>query len=430
MSIIFKKKGRPTKVAKQVLSKINSHISELNEEEISKYSFHNETVTNESRLDEIWNEIQGVPIQKEETNTVDVEVKTKSEKIDELKTDSSEKNEPEEEKVKNTEIEEAIPELINNEAKEQQMGEEVKQPGGGIPKSFNPLSKPIKTRSYNKTENIDVGDIPEPDFSINTDSSKRLEEINRESLEFQEGLDSQSLEEEETKPKDWDNVTNESMNNLSEGERQFAAKQLVKTVLDGYETLHELGKGYAKYPEHKIQDKIINKEIDPTMVIPIDEHGTTTNIVEFFQNFNEQADEALTYDPAFGEKVTPPMERIFAKKGWGMTDEQFVLVAFSKDIAWKGAQIFSLKKTANGIMETFVKLQTDKNDAIRQRAKAERESRAIKPDSIRTPPPKREEYKPTPEDLDQENDYEDLGEEEIHIQEEEINNEEEITSIH
>ena len=38
------------------------------------------------------------------------------------------------------------------------------------------------------------------------------------------------------------------------------------------------------------------------------------------------------------------MERVFAKKGWVMTDEQFLLVAFGKDAAWKTVQIMTLKK--------------------------------------------------------------------------------------
>jgi hypothetical protein len=124
------------------------------------------------------------------------------------------------------------------------------------------------------------------------------------------------------------------------------------------------------------------------MEIPIDERGTTTNPIEFFQSFNEQAEEAISFDPDFADKVRPAMERVFAKKGWGMTDEQFLMVAFGKDIAWKGVQIMSLKKTANGIMETFVKLQKDKNDAIRQERRAEAtRPRPVSPDSIVTPPP-------------------------------------------
>jgi hypothetical protein len=81
------------------------------------------------------------------------------------------------------------------------------------------------------------------------------------------------------------------------------------------------------------------------------------------------------------------MERVFSKKGWGMTDEQYLLVAFGKDAAWKGVQIMTLKKTATGIMNNFEKLQSDKNDAIRASKRERRTAEpSIQPDSIVTPP--------------------------------------------
>ena len=151
--------------------------------------------------------------------------------------------------------------------------------------------------------------------------------------------------------------------------------------------LHELGKNYVKYPEDKIKEKVVKGEIDATMTIPIDELGNTTNVVEFFSEFNAQAEEAISYDPEFGEKVRPAMERVFAKKGWGMTDEQFLMVAFGKDIAYKSLQVFTLKKTANGIMETFEELQRQKIEAIRQsNRRAAYEQPPLQPDSITTPP--------------------------------------------
>ena len=41
------------------------------------------------------------------------------------------------------------------------------------------------------------------------------------------------------------------------------------------------------------EEKIIKQEIDPTMEIPLDENGTTTNPVEFFQNFNAEIERAI-----------------------------------------------------------------------------------------------------------------------------------------
>lgn len=255
----------------------------------------------------------------------------------------------------------------------------------GVPSSFNPLSEPIKQRSYNTQAQTNVGEIDEPIFDNQTSAQEKLEEIEAESeFEFEE-----SEEEIEEQSSDFDNVSNPQMEELDSKDKKLAAKQLVQTVLDGYEMLHEVGKNFVKYPEEKLQEKIINQEIDPTMEIPLDENGNTTNPVEFFQSFNEQAEEAISYDPEFGEKVRPAMERVFAKKGWGMTDEQYLLIAFGKDIAWKSVQIMNLKKTANGIMNTFEKLQKDKIEAIRQQSRAQRTTQ-VTPDSIVTPPSRAE----------------------------------------
>jgi hypothetical protein len=55
----------------------------------------------------------------------------------------------------------------------------------------------------------------------------------------------------------------------------------------------------------------------------------------------------------FKEKVKPPLERVFKKRGIGMTDEQLLLYYFGTDFVAKGAQAFMLRKTANGIVDSL-----------------------------------------------------------------------------
>jgi hypothetical protein len=50
------------------------------------------------------------------------------------------------------------------------------------------------------------------------------------------------------------------------------------------------------------------------------------------------------------------MIRVFMKRGWGMTDEQFLMYMFGKDIAIKVGIMFQLKKTINGTLETIEKM--------------------------------------------------------------------------
>jgi hypothetical protein len=377
MAITLKRNGRPTKASKELVKRINNFLSNLNDKDRANYSFKNEIITSESRLNEIWSEIikPNEPLIKE-NQFLD---RSTGEIIDreEIKENIKEKTQEQANFVNNNDTMEdaTIIDEINEGGNSNQMDD--------VPSFFNPLQEPIKQRSYNKAQQTNVGDIPEPDFTKNESAQERLESIEQESDSFEEVVE----EEEEQQEKEWDNVTNDSMNELDEKDKKLAAKQLVQTVLDGYEMLHELGKNYVKYPEEELREKVIKGEIDPTMEIPLDENGTTTNPIEFFQDFNKQAEEAITYDPEFGEKVRPAMERVFAKKGWGMTDEQFLLVAFGKDAAWKTVQIMTLKKTAKGFMDTFVQLQTDKNNAIREQRKREMTAeRPISPDAIVTPP--------------------------------------------
>tara|TARA_R110000787_G_scaffold212140_2_gene321929 strand:+ start:1972 stop:3270 length:1299 start_codon:yes stop_codon:yes gene_type:complete len=380
MGIIFRKNGRPTKAEKRVLKNINSFLGSLDEAERSR--FDSEKVSSGERLDEIWESIISEPNYK----SIEEKKISKDLNVDE---DTGEIFDDSEKDINFTNDKE-------NNMEDAQILEEINDSSGAdttneVPSFFNPLADPIKQRSYNKANETDVGEIEEPDFADKKTTSEKLEEINNdtpfneEDHKFNPQAEEDEIEDEGKK--EWDNVRNEAIEELPDKDKKLAAKQLVQTVLDGYEMLHELGKIFVKYPEEKIQEKAIKGEIDPTMQIPMDEHGTMTNPIEFFQTFNEQAEEAIAYDPEFGEKVRPAMERVFSKKGWGMTDEQFLMIAFGKDIAWKGVQIMTLKKTANGIMSTFEQLQKDKNEAIRQskRDKA-RSPDPLQADSIITPP--------------------------------------------
>ena len=60
-----------------------------------------------------------------------------------------------------------------------------------------------------------------------------------------------------------------------------------------------------------------------------------------------------------------------------MTDEQFLLVCFGQDLAYKGVQIITLRKTANGIMNTFAQLQKEKLENQAQEV--------VRPDTIQRP---------------------------------------------
>ena len=80
------------------------------------------------------------------------------------------------------------------------------------------------------------------------------------------------------------------------------------------------------------------------MRIPISQ-TQTISVHEFIGEYNRQVTETLVVEKEFIDKVRPVMIRVFAKRGYGMTDEQYLMFAFGKDILQKGAQLYTFKKS-------------------------------------------------------------------------------------
>jgi hypothetical protein len=184
----------------------------------------------------------------------------------------------------------------------------------------------------------------------------------------------------EKEPSVFDKVTNPAMENLDKKEARQASEQLVDTVLDGYEMTHQFLQKIASIDEGKIQENVIAGKIDLSIKVPIAEDGTSVNALEYVQVHNETIKENISYDPSFGEKVRPAMIRVFSKKGWGLTDEQFLLGAFAKDLAVKATMIYSLKKQGNQIIKHFV--QASQNQMQQPRPEV------YEPDTVERPQPK------------------------------------------
>jgi len=113
--------------------------------------------------------------------------------------------------------------------------------------------------------------------------------------------------------------------------------------------------------EETLMQKQAQGKIDLSMQVPVTETGDTMSVAEFVAQYNEQSANALQYDKDFGYKVRPAMIRVFMKRGWGMTDEQFLMYMFGKDIAIKVGIMFQLRKTINGTLDTLEKMYKREN---------------------------------------------------------------------
>ncbi len=221
--------------------------------------------------------------------------------------------------------------------------------GEGTNGEYNPFAESVIERDYStpKTASGIVEEIEEPSFvpptyeDIVSEREQQNEEIIQEENPF--------------------NNPNPAMNDLSEKDKRIACESLVDTCLDAYEQLHKYAQMVVKVDEEQLMQKQAEGKIDLSMEVPISDNGETMSVGEFVGQFNQQSADALKYDKEFGYKVRPAMIRVFLKRGWGMTDEQYLLYMFGKDIAVKVSIMYQLKKTINKTLEVFEKAHTKNN---------------------------------------------------------------------
>jgi hypothetical protein len=207
-----------------------------------------------------------------------------------------------------------------------------------IPEYQTPIDDPIVERSYNDIEvDTSIGDVKEPSF-VNEKPVFSVED------EYVEPV---------KEPSAFDKMRNPAMEDLDNKDKKQASEQLVDTVLDAYDMVHQLLQKIATIDESKVQENVINGKIDLSLKVPVSE-DTSINALEYVQSHNEAVAENIKYDSDFGEKVRPAMVRVFQKKGWGVTDEQYLLGAFGKDLAVKATLIFTLKKQGNQMIKHFI----------------------------------------------------------------------------
>ena len=171
---------------------------------------------------------------------------------------------------------------------------------------------------------------------------------------------------------------NPQVNDLDDKDKKVACESLVDTCLDAYEQLHKYAQHIVKVDEEELLQKQAEDKIDLEQIIPVTETDSMS-VGEFIGQFNEQSKTALAYDQDFGIKVRPAMVRVFMKKGWGMSDEQFLMYMFGKDIAIKVGIMYSLNKSIKSTISTLEKVH-------KQNKKAERGYSNVQEDFIPSEP--------------------------------------------
>lgn len=226
---------------------------------------------------------------------------------------------------------------------------------------FDPNAEDTIEREYNKVE-YDYSmteDIPEAQFGTKEEQARVMQEEQNFS---QPSMDDQpSIH--RTEAPNQNSFTNPQLSEADDKTKRIAAEQMVDMILGFYEKAHEIAKPMVKIKDKKIGELEAKGLINPNDKLPLDREGNSASLRELAKETNEAIDDTLAYDPTFNARVRPPMIREFAKRGWGMTDMQYILVAFTQDVAMKGAMIMGVKKQFNDITKLFKEIEAERKSA-------------------------------------------------------------------
>ena len=188
------------------------------------------------------------------------------------------------------------------------------------PKDFNPFDEAVVERDYTKPQVSfnpqEIQNIPEPSFQ-----SPNLDELQDD--DFAEDEEKNQKKE---KPKygfeSDDPLVNQDLKDYDKKSANEAASQMVDAVLGGYKMAHSIAGKYLTIQQKDLYKRAVKGEINLDMMVPVSQ-TKSISVIEFVQDYNNQVLEVLVVDDEFISSVRPVMIRVFSKRGYGMSDEQF-----------------------------------------------------------------------------------------------------------
>jgi hypothetical protein len=201
---------------------------------------------------------------------------------------------------------------------------------------YNPLDEQVNEKSYTtpntNTQGIDLNaPIPEPRFSPPPMDKRTIQQ-----------------EQPKTKPE----PMNPEMKNLGKKDTEMAAGHMAKLIIQGYEWMHQLANKGLQVSEKKLNRLQAEGEINLNAMIDYD-FGKKIRAGDFFVEYNQQVSNVLTVSQEFKDEATPLLEKVLAKRGIGMTDEQMLMFVFGKDIAAKSMIFFQQKAQMNHMLASI-----------------------------------------------------------------------------
>ena len=226
---------------------------------------------------------------------------------------------------------------------------------------YNPFAEDVVEKEY-RTPQIataeSIPDIIEPAFQKPTydDLIASNEENAPEEQQDKIGVDafSQNLDQSET----------------TKSEQESNADGLVDVCLVAYGVLNNLGGKMARISDAKLSKYESEGMLDRRMEIPVDAN-TNATVEEIVESLNTQVDDIFVVSDEFEERTRPLMKKIFLKKGWGVSDEQQLLMYVAADVQEKVMASIQIRKAANYQLDSFSQMYERKLEIDNRQAKAD-----------------------------------------------------------
>lgn len=230
---------------------------------------------------------------------------------------------------------------------------------------LNPLDEPVNEKRYSQpninTTGIDLNQpIEEPAFTPPPFQKKESTTTT-----------SSSSSEKKVKPE----PINPEMKNLSKKDTDEAADRAVDIFLTGYELLHVFGNKMLQVSEKKLNKLQAEGEINLDAMIDYD-YGKKIRAGEFFEQYNEQVKDVLSVSQEFKDELRPPLRKVLAKKGIGVSDETNVGFIVLKDMAAKIVIFAQQKMVVKNMIESIKEATMVQAQQMEQQRQYEYQERA------------------------------------------------------
>ena len=232
--------------------------------------------------------------------------------------------------------------------------------------NYNPLEGEVKKRDYAQSfgagQDVQIVDrVPEPNITNlpppppptkGSDSAF----ITGDAPQNGQGGGQTTSPQGNTQPPPQQEKLNPDMAGLSEKDAKQAASLLVDAVLGGYKQVWGLTAEWVKVSDDQILQWVMQDQISLDISININAKGQEATLRDVYNQFNAQADQALTVDLTEESfvKVRQAMIREFTKRGWGISDMQFIIQHFVRDAGQRALAVYQLKSVINGFTKSVM----------------------------------------------------------------------------